>query len=285
MNEINNFIFNNSIIKDNQLFSVLHNRSFKYGDALFESIHAYGTEPQFLDFHLERLYSGMKLLKMEIPPELSSNNIQHLITKILNKNRIFGGARIRLTVFRQSEGLYTPESNKVGFLLVSEPLQKDKYELNKNGLMTDIYPDIKKPINILSNLKTASSLLYIMAALYKKENGLDDCILLNEKDRITESTSSNIFLVKKFKIFTPALSEGCLNGVMRKVVSGILKESGYVVNDNCSLTINDMELADEIFFTNAIEGVKWVVAFRDRRYYNKTSKNLVNKLNELSFPG
>jgi branched-chain amino acid aminotransferase len=58
----------------------------------------------------------------------------------------------------------------------------------------------------------------------------------------------------------------------------------YDVYDNCSLTIGDIETADEIFLTNAIEGIKWILAFKNKRYYNKISKILTEKLNEIAFP-
>lgn len=274
---------NGDFIKSDQPVINSNNRAFKYGDALFETIHANGTEPQFLELHVNRLIKGMKVLKMNVPGTFKFEYFKRLITNILNKNRQLQGARIRLTIFRNPGGLYTPSTNDISFLLESSPLEYDKYILNIKGYAVDIYQDILKPINVLSNLKSTNSLIFIMAGIYKNENNLDDSIILNEKQRITECTASNIFIVKDSKFFTPGLSEGCLDGIMRYKVIKLLKSLGYFINDNCSLTMQDLHTADELFLTNVITGIRWVVAFRQKRYYNKISKLLIQKLNGVTF--
>ena len=58
---------NGDFLKSDQPVINSNNRAFKYGDALFETIHANGTEPQFLELHVNRLIKGMKVLKMNVP--------------------------------------------------------------------------------------------------------------------------------------------------------------------------------------------------------------------------
>lgn len=275
--------FNSEFHKTEQPIFNTDNRAFNYGDALFETIHANGTTPQFLELHIQRLILGMKVLKMNIPDNFRTEYFNSIIINILNKNRQLQGARVKITVFRNSGGLYTPLTNEISFIVESSPLENDRYILNNNGYAIDIFQLLRKPVNILSNLKTTNSLIFVLAGIFKKEKNIDDCLILNEKDRVIESISSNIFIVKNTKILTPALSEGCLAGIMRFTVIGLLKNLGYSVNDNCSLTIQDILTADEVFLTNAIAGVRWVLAFRNKRYYNDTSKFLVQRLNEISF--
>ncbi len=259
------------------------NRAFHYGDALFETIHANGTRPQFLELHINRLTHGMKLLKMNIPDIFKPEYFEKVIVNILNRNRQLQGARIRLTVFRNSGGLYTPSSNDISYMMESCPLENDKYILNQKGYAIDTYQDIHKPANLLSNLKTTNSLIFVLAGIFRQEKGLDDCLILNEKQRVIESISSNIFIVKESRVLTPGLNEGCLAGIMRHTIINILKALGYSVVDNCSLTVQDLLAADEIFLTNAITGIRWVMAFRQKRYYNDTSGFLIQKLNEITF--
>lgn len=274
---------NGEFLKSDQPVFDTDNRAFHYGDALFETIHANGTKPQFLELHIQRLIRGMKILKMNIPDNFRHEYFERLITNILNKNRQLQGARIRITVFRNSGGLYTPSSNEISFLLESSPLEHDRYVLNMKGITVDIFEDVQKPANILSNLKTTNSLIFVLAGIFKKEKDLDDCLVLNEKQRIIESISSNIFIVRNSKILTPGLNEGCLAGTMRHTIIEICRNLDYSVNDNCSLTVQDLLAADELFLTNAIAGIIWVLAFRQKRYYNDTSKILIQNLNELSF--
>jgi len=261
------------------------NRSFRYGDALFESIHACGTEAQFLELHLNRLRRNMAVLKMIIPAFFTISNLSQMITKLLNKNRIFGGARIRLTVFRDAEGLYTPLKHDVSFIIESLPLESDYYELNKHGYVIDIYTDMPKPLNSLSSVKTTSALFYVMAGIFKSEKGLDECILLNEKGHLVESISSNLFIIKNATLFTPSLKEGCLPGIMRQVIISCLPLPGLNFCEDKPLDINDLLQADEVFLTNAINGIRWVGAFQQKRYFHEVSENVLKKINQLAFGG
>jgi branched-subunit amino acid aminotransferase/4-amino-4-deoxychorismate lyase len=258
------------------------NRAFCYGDALFETIHCLGTQPQFFEAHWNRLVKGLKILKMVIDKDFNPGLIHKHIEKLLNKNRIFKGARLRLTVFREADGLYGPENESVSWIMETSALPQEKYELNSKGLVISIFDDVLKPVNILSNLKTTNALPYILAAKFRKDNNLDDCILLNQYGRIAESISSNIFITKGKSVITPSLSEGCIEGTMRQTVLEIADKIGYRTEEK-PLFEKDIIDAEEVFFTNAISGIKWVVAYKDRRYFNFISRKLSINLNELGF--
>ena len=93
-----------------------------------------------------------------------------------------------------------------------------------------------------------------MASIEANERECDDLIVLNEKNGVCEMISSNIFIVKNNRILTPALDEGSLKGTFRDYLIGELR--------NCSLNVEETDFgidtlaeADEIFTTNAIEGI------------------------------
>lgn len=263
--------------------SLLHtNRAFCYGDALFETIHANGTRLQFFDDHYRRLEKGMKILGMEKNPGIGQENLKASLIKLLNKNHLYNGVRVRLSIFRDTGGYYTPEASSCSFLAETIPLQSDKYLLNEKGLKTDLFTGIRKQPDILANLKTANSLLYIIAAQERKQRGLDDCILLNTENRIIESVISNIFLLKNGILLTPALEEGCVDGVMRRQILRIAKREGIECLES-RICEPDLPEADECFLTNAISGIRWVVAYRHKRFYNKTAKRLTLALNTEQF--
>lgn len=274
---------NGSYLKSDKPILESNNRSFLYGDGLFETIHANGTEPQFIKMHMKRMLGSMKILKMVIPGFFSAEYFTSHIKGVLTRNKQFQGARVRITVFRNSGGLYTPEVNEVSFVIESDPLDNDLFTLNQQGYKVEVFTDIVKPANLLSSVKTTSALPFVLAGIFKSENLLDDCLILNSSARICESISSNIFLVKGNKYYTPSLKEGCLPGIMRQVIIDIIKNEGLDMNDGCSLTVEDLLNSDEIFLTNSISGIRWVVAFRQKRYYNKSSKFLIKLLNDKTF--
>jgi branched-subunit amino acid aminotransferase/4-amino-4-deoxychorismate lyase len=259
-----------------------HNRAFCFGDALFESIHCLGTLPQFLDNHWIRLAQGMKVLKMSPQKEFTKEYIRQTIEKLLNKNRIFKGARIRLVVFRDEGGLYTPEHNSISWIMESIPLEHEKFEINQKGLVIDIFDEVHKPVNILSNLKTSNAIIFVLAGIYRKEHNLDDCIILNQYGRLTECISSNVYLVRGDTIITPPLSEGCIAGTMRHNISNIASSAGYRLEERGILEKHLLEV-EEVFMTNAIRGIQWIGAYREKRYFNFASRKLTVHLNKLGF--
>ncbi|NHB69570.1 aminotransferase class IV [Perlabentimonas gracilis] len=259
------------------------NRSFLYGDGFFETIHAFGTEAKYLQHHLARIIKSAELLSMELPPFFKDDFLGKEITRLLNKNRIFDSARVRLTIFREQGGLYTPTRSTVGMLMFAETLQSNYYPLNSKGLVVDLYTDIRKPINILSPLKSCNAQLYVMAGLHKQRLGVDDCLLINDQNRVVEAISSNLFLVKGDKIITPSLGEGCVAGVMRQVVIDLAIRNGYKLNTNAAIEPEMLLNADELFLTNAVSGIKWIVGLRQKRYFGLVSRKLSDLLNEETF--
>lgn len=256
------------------------NRAFRYGDALFETIRFSNNKIMFLREHITRLKLGMTVLRMNLPAEFNSENIYELILALLKKNGHAPNARIRLTMFRNEGGYYTPETNDISFLIESEELTSN-YSLNQKGYWVDIFGDIKKPINKLSNLKTGSALLYVMAGLAKQSMKLDDCFILNEGGGICESINSNIFMVKNGSLCTAPLSDGCVAGVMRKQIIHLAGESKILTFES-PLTTYALLNADEIFLTNSINGIRWVGQFKEKFYTNKTAQLFTEKLVALT---
>ncbi len=111
-----------------------------------------------------------------------------------------------------------------------------------------------------------------MAARYAKENKLNDCLVLNTNERIADSTIANIFLIKDQKLFTPPLSEGCVNGVMRRYII-----EQYAVNETV-FTVDDILSADELFLTNAMYGIRWVQQFREKKFSKLKTSEMHNTL-------
>lgn len=234
----------------------------------------------FLRDHITRLKLGMTVLRMNLPAEFNTENIHELIMQLLKHNTHAPNARIRLTVFRNEGGYYSPETNDISFLIESEEIQ-GPYELNQKGLWVDVYADLKKPINKLSNLKTGNALFYVMAGLAKQSMKLDECFLINDTGAICESISSNVFIVKNGTLYTPPLTEGCVAGIMRKQIMSLATQNKILTFES-PITINTLMNGDEVFLTNSIKGIQWVGQFKQKYYTNHTSQLFIDKLNQLT---
>lgn len=270
--------FNGNILPADQLIFKANNRSFRYGDGLFESMRYMKGKLKFPEMHIDRIQKGMKLLRFDNCSLIDAWFLREKVEELVRRNRIGADARIRLTVFRDSEGLYSPVSNKFGYLLEIQKLDESQYVLNKKGLIIDVYDEIPKPVNALSNLKTCNAMIYVLAGIYKNQNALDEVLLLNHHGFLCESMSSNVFVVYDRKLYTPALNEGCIAGVMRQIVMRIAKENDIELVE-AQINPDILNEADEVFLTNAAKGIQWVMGYNNKRYFNEVSRFLNEKLN------
>lgn len=257
------------------------NRAFRYGDSLFETIRFCNNRLMFLRDHVLRLRLGMTVLRMNVPAEFNFENLQELIMQLLKHNSHAPNARIRLTIFRNEGGFYSPETNDISFLIESEEVD-GPYQLNQKGLWVDIYGDIKKPVNKLANIKSGNALLYVMAGLAKQSMKLDDCFIINDHGNICESISANIFVVKNGTFYTAPLTEGCVAGIMRKQVMNLATENKILTFES-PITMNTLMNGDEVFLTSSIKGIEWVGQFKQKYYTNKMAQFFIDKLNELTY--
>ncbi|MCX6312389.1 MAG: aminotransferase class IV [Bacteroidetes bacterium] len=256
-----------------------HNRSFRYGDGLFESMRLVNGKLSFAQRHLSRLMLGVQLLQMRLPDNFVTVSLEEWCRRLAERNNITGGARVRLTIFRNDGGYYHPEVNDASWVLEMWTLDHNEYEMNDKGMSVELYQDIRKPINKLSSLKTANAQLYVLAALYSKQMNVDDAILINHNGNVIEATGSNLFAVKNGVLYTSPLSEGCVAGVMRSVIMEIAKENRIAVYE-VPLPLSIMLNSDEVFLTNAVRGIQWISTYKAKRYFNNTAMKFQELLNK-----
>jgi len=240
------------------------NRGYRYGDAIFETMKLFEGKILLEEFHFNRLFAGLELMKMNVSGSMTKEKLREEIQSLCRKNDCTGLARVRLSVYRGHGGLFD-DPGQAGYIIEAWPLDIIANELNENGLITGIYPDGRKSRDMFSGMKTASFQIYSMAALYAKEQKWNDALVLNSSDRLADSTIANLFLIKEDRIMTPALDEGCVAGVMRAHLLQALKEGGHNVSE-ARLGPDDLLNADELFLSNAIRGIRWVGRIGEKKY-------------------
>lgn len=271
-------LHNDEFYPGEQPLLTVHNRGFRYGDGIFESMRMTDGKLRYAEAHAERLKAGMKALKIEGSALMDEYFLRQKTAELSKRNKFKDNARFRLSVYREGGGLYAPESNKAGYILEGTALDTGTYELNKKGLILDVFQEMTKPVDKLSNHKTSSSLLYVMAGLYKKQHRLDEAFILNQQGFLCETISSNVFVVYGSQVYTPALSEGCINGIMRRAVMDLARAEGIAVVE-AQINPEVLNEAEEVFITNAVGGIRWVMGYGRKRYFNEVSKTLSARLN------
>jgi branched-chain amino acid aminotransferase len=258
------------------------NRGFRLGDGFFETVRIIGGEPHLWESHYARVVSCCKSLQLILPGHYSSAFFLDAIGNLVKKGGISDGGRLRITFFREGEGSYRPETSKVGFLMEVKHLPATRFQVRDEGLQLGLYTGLTKHQDRLAKYKLLGNHVYIQAAIWAEANNFDDALIVNNYMRLVEATSSNLFLVRSGEIHTTPVSDGCVGGVMRMAVLNAAMQEGIPCFES-QMDESDLLLADEIFLTNAVQGISWVRSFREKRYYHKLSDRLILKINEAHF--
>lgn len=273
MSRVIEFLNGNRIHPGSTIFNG-ENRSFLFGDGLFETIRIFNGKPQFLYSHIERMMFGMDRMCLEHPSEAFEKQFHEILSVTIKAEKILNG-RARLTIFRDASGFYTPSDlNSSWHLMIREYEAKDFSHVAECKAV--LFPSMRKDNSMVSRFKTTSSLIYVMAGIHAASSGADECIIMNNENRLVESHTSNLFLKNGNEYYTPPVTEGCIDGVMRRHLIGIMNRNDITVRE-IPLTKADLLSADEVLLTNVMNWVKHVTQFENRKYSVESAEKL-NKL-------
>jgi branched-chain amino acid aminotransferase len=270
--------YNGKLLPSTRPLFTADNRGYRYGDGLFETMKVVNGRIQLGTFHFERLWEGLQLIGAGIPALLTPERLEKEIITLCIKNDCNDLGRVRLSIARGNGGLYDGD-DQLQYTIETWPLPGTSQQLNENGLVIDIYPHAIKSCDRLANLKSANFLPYVMAARYARQQKLNDCLVLNQHERVADASIANIFLVQGDTLITPSLAEGCVKGVMRRQLLQVAPGFGWNVKEGTVL-LKDMLTADEIFLTNATNGIRWVKNFRDKFFPQTQTREIYQKLTQ-----
>lgn len=277
------------------------NRLSQYGDGLFETMRVCNGRLVLADYHFDRLFGGMQALMLSTPPYFTRGYLQDAILQLCTQNGHLTGGRVRLTVFRNQGAAGNPQdqhanqnrqasnlpgagrqhstpagSDQPAVIIESWPVD-NTYIFRNDPFIMDVYPGARKSADALAAFKTAAYLPYALAAVFARRQHLHDCLVLNSSGNVCDASIANIFLVKDRALYTPPISEGCINGVMRRHLISNIDETTLAVIE-APLNVEMLLSADEVFLTNVIRGIQPVTAFREASYTTQFSRKLFDKL-------
>ena len=269
----------NGNIQENSSISIENNRGFLFGDSVFETIKVLDNKVLFLEDHYFRLMASMRICRMEIPMNFTMEYFESQILNLIQSLKNSNSFRVRFTVYRDSEGFYLPKSRNVQFIVTTTPLNSELYSFQKEIYEVELYKDSYVPKQLLSTLKTNNKMLQITGSIFADENGYDNCLVLNDEKNVIEALQSNIFMKTGNVVSTPPVSDGCLNGIMRKQILEILKKMEGIEVKETSISPFDLQKADELFLTNVISGIQPITKYRKKEYTTEFASDVLKRLN------
>ena len=226
---------------------------FLYGDGVFEGIKAYNGRIFALDEHVDRFYESAQSIQLELP--LSRSEMKKAIIETVRRNNL-RDAYIRPVASRGKGSLgLDPRSCKKATVVVivdaevRHPEDTGGTSLSQKGIkvITTTFrrngPDVLSP-----RVKSTNYLNNILAKLQANAVGVQDAIFLNEQGFVCELTGDNLFIVKNSRVLTPPLWLGVLDGVTRRIILRIARETGLEAAEE-PLTLHDLYTSDECFCT------------------------------------
>ena len=261
--------YNGEFIAKRDAFISSGSRAFNYGDAFFETVKIINSKPFNFSSHMERIKLSLSVLKLN--NKYTSSFFEEKISHLLKVNEIINGS-VKIHISRHGIGRYLPESNHTDvFISVNNG---HSYKQNDTISLCFYDKECKAP-GSLSNIKSANSLISVLASIYANENNFDNAILLNTSGYVIEVTNANIFILKNDRIYTPPLADGCVDGTMRKWISNELN-----VTEN-SILPDDLLDADEVFITNSSDGIRSIktiegIAFSSFKIADFLQQKLIN---------
>ncbi|MGL2966421.1 aminotransferase class IV [Flavobacterium sp. XGLA_31] len=270
----------NGIIQNSTAQLSFSNRSFLYGDGVFETMKIVNSKILFFEDHYFRLMASMRIVRMEIPMTFTMEYLEEQVMLLVGAIGLQDSARVRLTVFRNEGGFYAPTDNSVSFVIQALEQENKKYRLSKDKFEVDLYKDFSVSKQLLSTLKTNNKMIQVTASIFASENDLDSCLLINQDKNVVEGTNGNLFMRMGNTLITPPVSEGCLNGVMRKQIISLAKKIDGIHLSEEPISPFDLQKADELFLTNVIVGIQPITKYRKKEFEVTLSEQLLDRLNE-----
>lgn len=270
--------YNGTIVTQSTI--ALHeNRGFLYGDAIFETLKVLDGKVLFLEDHYFRLMASMRIVRMEIPMSFTMEYMEEQVLLLTGILPAAPSYRARLSFFRKPGGFYLPVDNNVEFIITAAPLAEPLYSFDEAPYEVDLFRDFYVTRQLLSTLKSTNKMVHITGSIYADENGLDNCLLLNDEKNVVEALQGNLFMLTGGKLVTPPVTDGCLNGIMRKQVLALVRKIEGLEVEEASISPFDLQKADELFITNVVKGIQPVTKYRKKDYVRVMAADLVKRLN------
>jgi branched-chain amino acid aminotransferase len=206
------------------------------------------------------------------------------ISKMLVKNKVFKGANVKITVFRTESDVFVPESDMIEYAVTFDILPQTGFDFNTEGLWITVYDKFRKYPSPLWNYNTHENTFLKISALKSVPAGekSDDVVLLNQNgDWACSVIYGSVFILKDKTVFTPPLNGGAPDDVFREKVIQILKSSGYTVETEKPVSQEFAAKADQIFSGSTATGIRWVGAYKRRRFFRTLGMDIAQKINAL----
>jgi aminodeoxychorismate lyase len=250
---------NGKFVPEDQAVVSVFDRSFLYGDGLFETVRIFNSRPFRWQQHMDRLEHGAEFIKVRLP--FATSQLRDFAERLISLNQMPDGL-LRLTL---SRGVgprgYSPKGAQSPTLVMSAHPSSSGASAACPELADDplrwrmVASPFRLPANEpLAQFKTANKLPQILARSQAEEAQADEALLLNTDGWVVEGSCSNLFWIAHGQVVTPPLADGILAGVTRAVVCELCATLGLTLCER-NIRPDQLKLSDGVFLTLSSLGI------------------------------
>lgn len=245
---------NGKITPGDQAFISVFDRGFLYGDSVYETTRTFNKKPFQIDRHLDRLFLSSE--KISLTPTLSKENILEETLKTIAASP-FQDLLLRIVLTRGTNstlGLDPGLSTSNNLVIFVKKIEQNPSWWYEKGVNVIYY---EKTIEASGSLpKTGNYQENILAYQKAKKANAFDALMINTFKKVTEGTTSNIWVFKNKMLLTPPLADGVLDGLTRKTLFEMAEKKclPFPLLEK-SLTVEDFDACDECFMTSTTRNI------------------------------
>jgi branched-chain amino acid aminotransferase len=252
---------NGQLMSSDQAKVSVFDRSYLYGDSLYEVARTYKGQFFKLDEHLERMAKSAELCHMTLSQTLAQYKDEFYRTLEafrrlpgMKEEEAYGRIVVSRGVGRIGFGLGCLVS-PTQYTVIVQPVDAPTETALNQGLSLQVSHRVRNDRRALDPaMKSGNYLNSLLAYLESASEGFDDALLNNVDGHLTEGTTFNIFYVKRGIVVTPPLDVGILDGITRRLVLGTCRELGIPVRETRFPSSRLLE-ADEVFVSSSVKEV------------------------------
>jgi len=257
----------------------LPDRGFDFGDGLFETLLVINKTPLFLNLHLQRMQAGLALLGFpDCIPDVSAQ-----ISLALESTDFPLEVVLRVTVTRGSgpRGYLPPPRVQPRIVIVSKAR-----EGGGRGRYNTLLPPSRLTLAKirwgcqpeLAGIKHLNRLEQVLAARECHAANSDEVVMLDQGGGVISVSAGNLFMVDGDQLLTPILSDCGIRGTRRRLILEELGPALGLQTREARVTVAELEAATEVFYSNALLGVRPVASFRTGNWRQHKVCDAIHKL-------
>jgi 4-amino-4-deoxychorismate lyase len=242
----------------------LPDRALAFGDGVFETLLLVGGRALLPAFHRQRLAQGLSALQFPELPDALDRTLA-----LVADTAPAGPAALRLTVSRGGgpRGYAPPAVTRPRLIAQLSPLEPSLLDwqapaqLGRSGITWPLQP-------LLAGIKHLNRLEQVLAAAEYQRQGLDEAVMLDSRGRVVSVVAGNLFALREDRLCTPALEDCGIRGTRRRAVIERWAPALDLAVTESDLGWDDLLASDEVFYCNALVGLRAVGAIGERRWHD-----------------